>query len=211
MAQIKIKIRGQTIPFDDRLSKADIARILFADEAANYTTNEVSKAVPMAYSQAMTIKKKMGSQPAPKRHVDAHGPTTKAEQDRWAKAGREAQKANTPQGREQIAKGSSSWGAAAKAPGRKSTKPMSSPLLDAMRKGDLKAIEKLGMRKVGKLRTPGLPSDTACGECANCGHDVVVRTEPTSGDMFLHHTGVSAEEYLSRVQFCHAVPRILLG
>lgn len=187
MASIKVKIRGRTMVFDAGTTKADIARTLFADNAANYTINEVAKAVPMAYSQAMTIAKKMDGQTAPKKAKDPLA---------------------TPQAREAVAKGRSEWGQSQKAPGKRTTKPMKSPVLDAIKAGKPVDIGRISGR-VGKLRTPGLPSDTDVGECANCGFDLVVHL--TKEGFILKHVGMSAEEYLQTVQFCQAVPKVLIG
>lgn len=65
MRTVKVKIRGKTESFPETMTKADIARFLFSDDAG-YSVNEVSKAVPMAYSQALTIRKKTQPRPATK-------------------------------------------------------------------------------------------------------------------------------------------------
>lgn len=199
MAQIKIKIRGQTIPFDDRLSKADIARILFADESISYTTNEVSKAVPMAYSQAMTIKKKMGkNQPAAK--AKARDPLATPQARETAYKTQRGQELKVP----------SDWGQSARAAGKRTTKPMKSPILDAIKNGKPVDIGRVSGR-VGKLRTGGLPSDTAVGECINCGHDLVIRNTGPGVHFTFVHINVSTEDYLAVTQFCHGVPKVLLA
>lgn len=165
---------GKVVLVDAGLSKADKARLLFD---AGFSVSTVSQMVPMAYSQAHSIHKKLGLATLPK-------PASVV--------------------------GASSWGPTARTPTRKSMKPVKSPVLDAIKKGKPIQINKVGVGKVGRLRTPGLPSDTDCGECANCGYDVVIRTMPGGHYEFLH-TGYSTEEYLATVQFCHAVPRVMLA
>jgi hypothetical protein len=70
-------------------------------------------------------------------------------------------------------------------------------------------VAKAAKPKIGKLRTPGLPSDQPVGACANCGYGLVVRRGGTG--YVLVHTGVSAEEYLATVQFCVAVPESIVA
>lgn len=62
---------------------------------------------------------------------------------------------------------------------------------------------------IGKLRTPGHPSDIDVGPCGNCDHDLVVRRGPTG--YMLVHVNVTAEEHLAVTQFCQPVPEVLLG
>lgn len=154
---IPIKIRGKTLHFSTS-SKAALARYLL-DEG--YTVSEISKAVPMAYSQVHQIAQKEGK-------VKPHAGQT-------------------------VFKGEDPWG---KLPprGRKSTKPAKLP----------KGVT----NRVGKLRTPGLPSDIAVGPCANCAHDLVVRGGPTG--FAIIHTNTTTEEYLAVTQFCVAVPEVLV-
>jgi len=154
----QITIRGKVVRVVGSGSKADIARALL-DEG--YTVSEISKAVPMAYSQVHSIAQKTAKQP-----------------ESSGKAGL------LP---------SPSWGRLP-SPRPRSTKPV-------------KVRPPLSPR-VGKLRTPGLPSDTDLGPCANCGHDVALRPLPTGYTLI--HINVSAEEYLATTQFCQAVPRSLI-
>ena len=146
----KITIRGKPVTVAGK-SKADVARFLLE---GGYTVSEISKAVPMAYSQVHQLAKKLGS----------------IATEPWGDPGL----------------------------GRKAkTKPQSSKLL------------KPGTApRVGKLRTPGLPSDVDVGECANCGYDVAIR-KLVSGFAFIH-INTSAEVYLAVTQFCTAMPKVLL-
>jgi len=159
----KVKIRSNEIDFGDDWTKAEIARYLLAEDDG-YSASEISKAVPMSYSQVHQIAAKLNS---------AESLSSKAKAT--------------------IEPASPAWGTLPPS-GRPSARPVTN-----YKKGG----------RVGKLRTPGLPLDTLVGECANCGYDVVVR--PTSSGFVLIHTGVSAEEYLATVQFCHAVPRSLIA
>lgn len=174
MAMTTIKIRGKTLPITVQ-SKADTARYLLRQ---GFTVSEISKAVPMAYSQALTISKET---PAEKMAA-----STKI----MHKAGNQlaALQKDKP-------KVDPSWGELPKTAHaqRQAHKPQKAKL----RPG------------IGKLRTPGLPSDVDVGECANCGHDVAVRRLPTG--FALIHINISSEEYLSVIQFCQAMPKVLLS
>lgn len=210
MAKIKVKIRGRTIEFDAGTSKADIARTLLSDNAANYTVSEVSKAIPAAYSQVLTISKKMVPEGKAKPSAAAqrgHKAHPQAD-DLVSGAKQQVLTGGEPPAMQRAKQVGSSWGQTAKAPGKKSMKPVTSPVLDAIKKGKPVDLGRLTGR-VGKLRTPGLPSDTAIGECANCGFELVIRNGKDG--LMLTHIGMSTEEYLSMIQFCQAVPKILLA
>lgn len=161
------------------MSKADVARALFKE---GFTVTQVSKLVPMAYSQAHSISQKIkGDKGLP---------------DGNAKAA--------------VARAQSSWGQSDKAPAKKSMKPIKSPILDAIKKGKPVVMPK-PRPGIGKLRIPGLPSDTDVGECVNCGFGLVIRPDHKSGQMLLIHVGSSQEDYFSTIQFCHGVPKALIA
>jgi hypothetical protein len=151
-----ITIRGKQIKVAGPHSKANLARRLLAE---GYTVSEISKAVPMAYSQVHKINK--------------------------IQAGYEIVRPDAP---------SKAWGNLPPK-GRPATKPTKAK------------VRPLNPR-IGKLRTPGYPSDVAVGECLNCEHDLVIRGGPTG--YMLTHINISTEEYLAVVQFCNAVPRALM-
>lgn len=98
------------------------------------------------------------------------------------------------------------WGPAANTPTRTSLKPVKSKVLEDLRKGKPFKMPTANPR-IGKLRLPGMPSDTDVGECINCGFDLVIRGDKTG--FMLIHVGASAEDYLSTIQFCNAVPKVL--
>lgn len=191
MAKRTFKLEGKVVTLDDKLSKADTARRLL-DEGVSLTA--ISKAVPMSYSQAHSINKKLKPQPA---HVDAHGPTTKASQDRWAKAGKEAraglQNVCRPEIDYHIRGHSEDCPEGRIAANKRKAKAYAQP---KARKG------------IGKLRIPGLPTDTPTGPCVNCGSDTVVKK--TSTGYVIVHVNITPEEYMATIQFCKAVPEALL-
>lgn len=194
----KIYLRGKdptTVPVD--MSKADLARKLLA---AGYTVSEISRAVPMAYSQVYSIAQKGGKlklddrRPTPL--VDAHGPTTQAEADRWAKAGREARIKSAKKTEAPI----SSY------PGGK--RPTSKGrVAEAKVWAGKKADEIIGRTNitVSPLRAHG---KRALGRCANCGFDLI---ETVAGkERLIVHTGGDATDYYAKIQFCHAFPESLV-
>jgi hypothetical protein len=168
-----ITIRGKPVKIVAG-TKADVARDLLA---RGYTVSEISKAVPMAYSQVHSIAKAVAPQESPrqlrtvaKKATTRYEAAVKRAETRTAHKVIEREKANEAAGRP--------VGAGSKYP------------------------------RVGKLRTGNLPQDIKVGECANCGHDLVVRRAPT-GFMFVH-VNATTEEYLRTVQFCLAVPNSLV-
>lgn len=58
MLHLRVSIRGKSIQMSG-YSKADIARALF-EAPEGYSVSEVSKAIPMAYSQAHSVHKALG-------------------------------------------------------------------------------------------------------------------------------------------------------
>jgi hypothetical protein len=155
-------------------TKANVARELLD---RGYSASEISKAVPMAYSQVHSIQKQRlenGTTGPEREYSAAVRPSTPAPQ-RASRLG------------------------AARASGRPE-KASSIPLQAATRKAQ-------GL-KVGKLRTPGYANDREVGECANCGHDLVVRDN--GPQVMLIHVNIIPDEYLSTIQFCQAVPKRLL-
>ena len=148
-------------------TKSNVARELLD---RGYSVSEISKAVPMAYSQVFSIAKARAHDAEPQRASTAR-----------PAASRQAAPASTS--------------APAQASGRQERHPPRA------------AYRPQG--KVGKLRTPGqLGSDKAVGECANCGHDLVVRQGPQQ--LMLVHVNTTADEYLETIQFCMALPACLL-
>lgn len=145
---MKIKIRGETIPVPPGTTKADLARVLLEE---GFTVNEISKAVPMAYSQASAIAKKM-TLPKP-------APIT-----------------NRPTSRKVVAE----------------AKVWASKRTDEI------------IARVSPLRG-GKP----LGECINCGHKLVGQKLGDPKQAMIFHTGMSGEEYLETVQFCHGYPKSL--
>ena len=189
-----IRIRGKTlyVSWQSGDPKSVLARYLL-DEG--YTVNEISRAVPMAYSQVHSIYQKM-----PKRlqvAVVGKANTGKtyllpAKSATKSKASREDSLIRAHGMKPQEVDRRLAWDDL-QFGRKKTTKPTKAKL----RPG------------IGKLRTPGLPSDIDVGECANCGHDIVVRRLPTG--FTLIHTNISAEEHLAVTQFCTACPRVLLN
>lgn len=89
-------------------------------------------------------------------------------------------------------------------------KPKTKPTKAAVLKRAEKTLKRPKVSpRVGKLRTPGMPSDIDVGECANCTYDLVVRKLPSGLDLI--HVNITPEEYLSTIQFCRAVPKVLLA
>lgn len=182
------KLEGKVVSVDVSLSKADMARRLL-DEGISVSA--ISKVVPMAYSQVHSISKKLTV-------VGAHGPRPKAENERWRKASRSVREVTRIECDSSIdfhviphSKGCTRG-----------------QILSNKRRAKELEKPKLGRRGTGKLRVPGLPLDLPAGKCANCSFDLLVKKTPTG--YILAHSGMSAEEYLSTVQFCKAVPESLV-
>lgn len=176
----KIHIRGKIVALDAAsFSKADLARALLD---LGYTVSEISKAVPMAYSQVHSIHQK-DQQTDAKARASVSKPKASREDSLIRAHGMKPQEVD-----QKLAWTDPTFGR------KKATKPAKSPMVSRAR--------------VGKLRTPGFPSDLTVGECANCGHDLVVRGLPTG--FVLVHTNISAEEHLAVTQFCQAMPKVLL-
>lgn len=158
-------------------TKASAARQLL-DEG--FTVSQISKAVPMSYSQVHSINRARGEpEPAKAKPIKA-APTKKTTQQILESQATIDPRFRTVQTRN--------------ADRRK--------LAEAQR--IIKAVP-----RIGKLRTPGLPSDRAVGACANCSYDIVVRRLPTG--YTLVHVNTTAEDYLKTVQFCQAVPESLIA
>lgn len=178
----KVTIRGKPVPVPTG-TKSDTARYLLGE---GYSVSEISKAVPMAYSQAHQIAKNQAEvarheipRDRPHSHTVRGTVETKAIREHFAR-------------RAKVEPAAPEWGDLPNT--RKSTKPAKAKKLTP---------------RIGKLRTPGLPSDIAVGTCANCGHDLVVRGGPT-GYTFVH-MNTTTEEYLAVTQFCNAVPLELIA
>lgn len=175
--------------FEYGMTKAEKARRLLK---LGYDVSAISRAVPMAYSQVHSIAKKEG--------IDAtyHG-TPGAQIERAVKASRRPATTATIKvesaGMRQATSNREAWGKLP--PTAHSQRQARKPTKTKLRPG------------IGKLRTPGLPSDIDVGECANCGHDVAVRRLPTG--FALIHINATAEEYLKVIQFCTAMPKVLLS
>jgi hypothetical protein len=146
--------------------------------AEGYTVNDIARAVPMAYSQVHNIAKKESASWQTRAH-----------------AAKVLAKPKTTPVIPQRRAGSAAV-TARPTPARSPNRPT--------RTGHSRPS---GSR-IGKLRTPGLPSDIAVGECANCGHDLVIRLG-NSGYMLVH-VNITTEEYLATCQFCLAVPQSLV-
>lgn len=167
-----IKIRGKTLPvtWQPTQSKSDLARYLL-DEG--YTVSEISKAVPMAYSQVHQLNKAKGE-------LKRHEIPKNTRHDHTVGTG---------------------WG---------NLPPTARTQKKALKPQKLKPLQKTNVSpRVGKLRTPGLPSDIEVGPCANCGYDVALRRLSTG--FALIHINISSEEYLAVAQFCSAVPQVLVS
>lgn len=197
MIKVKVWSGGQTHTYPDGTSKSDIARDLLTCDIG-YSVSEISKAIPMAYSQAHSLSKKIEQgQPTPPRRIP--GVPLLSRSQRAVDAGIGKQPPTTR-------KGASRYESAVK---RAETKAANAVVQRE------RASEAAGLPagpkhnpKVGKLRTGNLPQDIDVGPCANCGFDLVVRRSP-HGFMFTH-VNATAEEYLATIQFCQAVPERLI-
>lgn len=172
----------------DVTSKADKARILFRQgdgDGGEYSTSEVSKALGMAYSQAHSVRKSLGQPPKAKPTPSERITKRLARPMPVARSGYKHQAEDL----ETIAK---------------RDVPTARQLAKSAK------VKKTGVTaRVGKLRTPGHPTDIDVGVCANCGFDLVVRKGPPQ--YVLVHVNVTAEEYLAITQFCMATPEVLLA
>lgn len=194
-------IRGKPLKFYPASpSKSDWARELLK---LGYTASEIANAVPMAYSQVHSIKKKLDAE----RFVDdvmgkvKQGKAVVMQMDTTKVL---PHKAPSPIG---VSTVRNVRGEAKKAEAEKKS---AQKVLDRERASEA-AGKRPGPRaapRVGKLRTGNLPNDIDVGPCANCGFDLVVRRGPY-GLMFTH-VNATSEEYLAKIQFCQAVPEKLV-
>lgn len=169
-------------------NKSTIARLLFEQ---GLSVSAVSHIIPMAYSQAHSVfasmpRKSTSTSGATRTTVSSRARTSTAP-SRTSSGARAAPAASDP---------APGWGLKPEEYAkfrRPQTRPTKSPILN-----------KKPNQRVGKLRTPGLPSDIDVGECANCGFDLVVRNDPTG--YMLIHVNTSTEDYLKVTQFCNGVP-----
>lgn len=182
---IPIKIRGKTLHVTHG-TKSRIARFLL-DEG--YTVSEISKAVPMAYSQVHQIHKKDQAVDANARNYAVARKTLDPQAALKMKPSEIARTVERAQAADR-------WG---------DLPPTAYQQKKAARPQKAKVLP-----RVGKLRTPGLPSDIDVGPCANCGYDLVV-TKGGSTGYLLKHVNTTTEEYLAVTQFCNATPQVLLS
>lgn len=176
-------------------SKADKARVLFRNgdgAGGGYTVTEVSKALGMAYSQAHSIFKSMDRAREPsKRQAPPSRPGRPGKVNPGVGAHTLPRSGfkHTTEDLETIAK-------------------RDIPTARALAKNAKAKKGQTPQRKTGKLRTPGMPSDIDAGPCANCQHDLAIRSN--GGTWLLIHVNTTAEEYLATTQFCIAVPEALI-
>lgn len=213
MGKRTFKAAGVVVTLDDSLSKADIARRLL-DEGLSVSL--IAKLVPMAYSQVHSISKKIeGDKGLPSGNAKATVERAQARNPLATPQQREA-KARELSGLQNVCRPDIDYHArphsagclkGIKADNNKRRKEVAHAAVGM--KPSRSQVHALGQSpRVGKLRTPGLPTDTVAGPCANCGYELVIRG--SSNGWVLIHTGVSAEEYMATIQFCQAVPQLLL-
>lgn len=181
-------------------SKADVARTLLDQ---GYTISQISKAVPMAYSQVHSIAKSHTSTPALREAYDSNilyhtgrkprNPLP-AVLDQPVKnvTPKASPITNRPTSKKRVEE-AKQWAAAR---------------VD-------KHIEKLTTKKPYS-KQPVMPSvsplrpskrDKNLGPCLNCGFDVIAKD--LGGQRQMVHGGMDPKQYLSIVQFCHAFPKSL--
>lgn len=199
--ETRVTIRGKTVRVLGSGSKSDIARALLDQ---GYTVSEISKAVPMAYSQAHSIAKSEAGQ----QRMKAAG--AKLRELQSSPAG----KANAAAIRD-LRERHKAYNKANNIPDPVIARPETRASARAAEAKAHRTLARVAAGKmpkprpgVGKLRTPGHPTDVLAGECANCGFDLAVRRGPVG--FHLVHVNITAEEYLNTAQFCQAVPRRLL-
>jgi hypothetical protein len=206
-----VSIRGKTVTLRPLLTtNAEAARELFA-LPAGYTVTEVSNALGMNYSQAHSIRKKMGESeglPDPiKGALNSHVEPKKLPSGQYHKGPQRGQRLTEDE--------AATWDAPVR---RESAKARATGTKTAARAIERETANERAGRpagtglktssRVGKLRTGNLPRDIQAGECANCGHDLVVRPTP-QGFVFVH-VNTTQEEYFAVTQFCQAVPAKLV-
>lgn len=181
VTKLRVTIRGKNYDIAAG-SKADVARALF-ESPEGFSVSEVSKAIPMAYSQAHSIFRKIEPRwTAPKKAkpsredsmIRAHG-MKPADADR--RLGREDNNAR----RRATARAIVGRG----------------PHLVEPRSGAIGLI---------KSNTGPAPKGIVWkGVCANCGHDIEARMVGRQNTFI--HVNVTPEEFLKTIQFCMAFPR----
>lgn len=190
MTMTTIKIRKKTYKFALGESKSDIARFLLAEDD-RYTVSEISKAVPMAYSQAHSVAQKAGKLKLDDRPVAV--PAVELQTDHRYKPPRTTA--------EKIAAKPIASYAGGKRPTSKGR------VAEAKVWAGKKADEIIGRTNiaVSPLRAHG---KRALGKCANCGFDLI---ETIAGkERLIVHTGGDAADYYAKIQFCHAFPESLV-
>lgn len=183
-------------------TKAAVARILLE---RGYSVSEISKAVPMAYSQVHSIHKEMqsaaGLKPEPRRPVStpAARPAAPWPVGRGAAPAGRASADSSRSGRVQNTGAARAGGPTPQSRPARSPQPAPSRVQPPLQRSS----------HIGKLRTPGQQrSDVDAGPCANCGHDLVVRDGQLG--LMLVHVNMTADEYLDKVQFCQGIPKSLV-
>jgi hypothetical protein len=196
-----------TIPIRSRLvtvsgdTKSDIARALLEK---GFSVSEISKAVPMAYSQVHSIQKKR------LQDANAGRPEPRAErggEDRGPSSERRGQSSLAGRGQTPPRDGASR---ASNGPARQERSPQPTAAQARTRRP---VAPPPPSPRVGKLKSGNAPSDIEVGECANCGFDLIVRRAPIAGRtvLLLVHVNITSDEYINTVQFCQAIPKRLLA
>lgn len=180
-------------------TKADKARRLLE---LGYGVSEISKAVPMAYSQVHSIASKRTLQEVSVAVGTRRLRDRKADIDQLREGHRAYNKANNIP--EPVVVRAKTTVKAARA-----IQADVDRILTRERQNETagRPAGTGAKPRVGKLRTGNLPHDIDVGPCANCGHDLVVRRSPHG--FMLVHVNSTAEEYLATIQFCQAVPERL--
>lgn len=191
--RVTIALQGGTVKVQlpAGMTKSDMARELFR-HPQGFSVKEVSEAVGMHYSQAHSVRAKMPQ------FVQAvqHGKSKDARVDFIVP---EAPK-KTPRG--QYHKGPKR--------GQRLTEEQAATWEPVAEQRDTRRAPKMvkGKLRDGRLRTGKFPKDVEVGKCANCGYDLAIR--PTGPGLVFVHINATPEEYLAKIQFCQAVPEVLL-
>ena len=205
----KVTIRGQSVKVPGGGSKANVARVLLDQ---GYTVSEISKAVPMAYSQVHSIAQKTGALSANADPRPGRGQDSRAQRERPTAVGRGL---DHPRGSEALERPGAS-----RASGRpaRDARPPQPAAPQAHTRGS-KSVQPQARQvtqgpqarpRVGNIRLAGRVQrpERQVGACANCKHDLVLRD--FAGMWTLVHINITPEDYIRTIQFCQATPVSLL-
>lgn len=187
VTRLRVTIRGKNYDIVGG-SKADVARALF-EAPEGYSVSEVSKAIPMAYSQAHSIARREGILTYPGEGKVKTKPKASREDSMIRAHGMKPADADRRLGRD---------------PASDTEGEVYRHDNNARRRATARAVVGAAVARYDKSR-PAAKAIVWKGVCANCGHDIEARMVGRQNTFV--HVHVTPEEFLKTIQFCMAFPR----